>query len=103
MFSLYFLLSRRLKWRYRQPLLNLTRLIKPFLSILENVSSAHMCFSVAGHGGQYHNKADLSPKKNFFSNFLYRFGFLVQFYPYPQLGLKKYAQDQELLIFGVFF
>jgi hypothetical protein len=26
----------------------------------------------------------------------------VQFYPYPELGLKKYAQDQELSIFGDF-
>jgi hypothetical protein len=54
---------------------------------------AYMCFSVVGQSGQ-----------NFFQNFRSRFGFLVQFYPYPiNLGLKKYAQDQELLIFGVFF
>jgi hypothetical protein len=27
----------------------------------------------------------------------------VQFFPYPELEIKKYAQGQELLIFAVFF
>jgi hypothetical protein len=27
----------------------------------------------------------------------------VQFFPYPELEIKKYAQGQKLLIFGVFF
>jgi hypothetical protein len=63
-----------------------------------------MCFSVFGQSqsSQNHKKADLSLKINFFQNFRSRFGFLVQFYPYPELELKKYAQGQELLIFGVF-
>ena len=26
----------------------------------------------------------------------------MQFYPYPELEIKKYAQGQELLIFAVF-
>jgi hypothetical protein len=59
-------------------------------------------FSVAGHSGQNHKNADLSLKMNFFQIFRSRFGFLVQFYPYPELEIKKYAQDQELLIFAVF-
>jgi hypothetical protein len=58
-----------------------------------------MYFIVIGHCGQNHKKADLSLKINFFQNFLSRFGFLVQYYLYPKLGLKKYAQGQELLIF----
>jgi hypothetical protein len=61
-----------------------------------------MSFRVAGQSGQNHKKADLSLKINFFQNFRSRFGFLAQFYPYPQLEIKKYAQGQELLIFGVF-
>jgi hypothetical protein len=65
-------------------------------------SSAHMCFSVAGHSGQNHKKADLGLKMNFFQIFRSRFGFLVLFYPYPELEIKKYAQCQELLIFAVF-
>jgi hypothetical protein len=59
-----------------------------------------MGFSVADHSGQNHKKADLSLKINFFQIFRSKFGFLVQFY--PELGLTKYAQDQELLIFGDF-
>jgi hypothetical protein len=54
---------------------------KPFWIILEYFSSAHMCFSVAGHSGQNHKKADLSLKINFFQNFQSRFGLLVQIYP----------------------
>ena len=69
---------------------------------MEYFSSAHMCFSVAGHSGQNHKKADLSLKMNFFENFRSRFGFLVQFYFYPELEIKKNAQCQELLIFAVF-
>jgi hypothetical protein len=65
-------------------------------------SSAHMCFSVVGHSVQNHKKADLSLKINFFQFFRSRFGFFVQFYLYPELEIKKYAQGQELLIFGVF-
>jgi hypothetical protein len=61
-----------------------------------------MCLSVADHSGQNHKKADLSLKINFFQNFRPIFGFFVQFYPYPELEIKKYAQCQELLIFGVF-
>jgi hypothetical protein len=49
-----------------------------------------------------HENHDLSLKVNFFQIFRSRFGFLVQFYPYPELEVKKYAQGQELLIFGVF-
>ena len=30
------------------------------------------------------------------------FGFLVQFYPSPEMEIKKYTQGQELLIFAVF-
>jgi hypothetical protein len=62
-----------------------------------------MCFSMVGHSGQNHKKADLSLKINFFQFFRSRFGFLVQFYLYAELEIKKYAQGQELLIFGVFF
>jgi hypothetical protein len=76
---------------------------KPFWVIWEYFSSSHMCFSVAGHSGQNHKKADLSLKINFFQNFRSRLEFLVQFYPYLELELKKYAQGQELLIIGVFF
>jgi hypothetical protein len=61
-----------------------------------------MGFSVAGHSCQNHKKADLSLKMDFFQIFRSRFGFLVQFYPYPELEVKKYAQGQELLIFAVF-
>jgi hypothetical protein len=64
--------------------------------------SDHMCFSVIGHCGLKNKKADLSLKINFFQFFRSRFGFLVQFYPYPELEIKKYAQGQELLIFAVF-
>ena len=67
---------------------------------MEYFSSAHMCFSVDNHSGQKHNRADLSLKKNFFQNFRSKFGFLVQFYSYPELEVKKYAQGQELLFFG---
>ena len=74
---------------------------KPFWIILEYFSSAHMCFSVAGQSGQNHKKTDLGLKINFFQNFQSRLGFLVQFY--PELEIKKYAQGQELSIFGVFF
>jgi hypothetical protein len=56
---------------------------KPFWIILEHFSSAHLGFSVIGHCGQNHKKADLGLKKNFFQIFWSRFGFLVQFYPYP--------------------
>jgi hypothetical protein len=52
--------------------------------------------------GQNRKKADLSLKISFFQFFRSRFGFLVQFYPYPELEIKKYAHGQELLIFGVF-
>jgi hypothetical protein len=62
-----------------------------------------MGFRVTGHSGKNHKKNDLSLKINFFQFFRSRFGFLVQFYPYPELEIKKYAQCQELLIFGVFF
>jgi hypothetical protein len=65
-------------------------------------SSAHVGFSVVGQSGQNNKKADLSLKINFFQSFRSRFGFPVQFYPYPELELKKYAQGQELLIFAVF-
>ena len=65
-------------------------------------SRAYMCFYVIGHSGQNHKKADLSLKINFFQIFRSRFGYLVQFYPYPELEIKKYAQGQELLIFAVF-
>jgi hypothetical protein len=75
---------------------------KPFWIILEYFSSAHMCFSVNGHCGQNYKKVDLSLKINFFQVFRSRFGFLVQFYPYPELEINKYAQGTELLIFGVF-
>jgi hypothetical protein len=61
-----------------------------------------MGFSVAEHSGQNHKKDDLSLKINFFQIFRSKFGFLMQFYLYPELGLTKYAQDQELLIFGDF-
>ena len=61
-----------------------------------------MGFGVASQSGQNHEKADLSLKINFFQIFRSRFGFLVQFYPYPELEIKKYAQCQELLIFAVF-
>ena len=64
--------------------------------------SAHMCFSVADHSGQNHKKTDLSLKINFFQNFRSGFGFLVRFYLDHELEIKKYAQGQELLIFGVF-
>jgi hypothetical protein len=75
---------------------------KPFRIILEYFSSAHVGFSVVGQSGRNQKKADLSLKINFFQIFRSRFGFLVQFYPYPELEIKKYAQGQELLIFGVF-
>jgi hypothetical protein len=61
-----------------------------------------MCFSLADHSAQNHKTADLSLKIDFFQNFRSRFGFLVQFNPYPELEIKKYAQDRELLIFAVF-
>jgi hypothetical protein len=61
-----------------------------------------MGFRVTDHSGQNHKTADLSLKMNFFQFSRSRFGFLVQFYPYPELEIKKYAQGQELLIFGVF-
>ena len=77
-------------------------IFKPFWIIWESFSSAHICFSVVGQSGQNHKKADLSLKMNFFQIFRSRFGFLVQFYPYPELEIKKYAQGQELLIFAVF-
>jgi hypothetical protein len=76
--------------------------INAFWIIWEYFSSAHMGFSVADHSGQNHKMADLSLKINFFQIFRSRFGFLMQFYLYPELGLTKYAQDQELLIFGDF-
>jgi hypothetical protein len=60
-----------------------------------------MGFSVLGHSGQNHKMVDLSLKINFLQIFRSKFGFLVQFYPYPELE-KKYVQGQELLIFGVF-
>jgi hypothetical protein len=72
------------------------------LDYLRVFLSAHVGFSVAGHSGQNHKKADLSLKKNFFQIFRSRFGLLVQFYLYPELEIKKYAQGQELLIFAVF-
>ena len=75
---------------------------KPFWIIWEYFSSAHMGFSVTGNSGQNHKKADLSLKINFFQIFRSRFGFLVQFYPHPELEIKKYAQGQELLFFAVF-
>jgi hypothetical protein len=61
-----------------------------------------MGFSVAGHSGQNHTKADLSLNKNFFENFQSRFGFLVQFYPYPELEIKKYAQGARIINFWSF-
>jgi hypothetical protein len=61
-----------------------------------------MGFSVAGHSGQNHKKADLSLNKNFFENFQSRFGFLVQFYPYPELEIKKYAQGARITNFWSF-
>ena len=76
--------------------------INHFGLFCSNFSSAHMCFSVIGHCGQNHKKADLSLKINFFQFFRSRFGFLVQFYPNPELVIKKHAQSLELLIFGVF-
>jgi hypothetical protein len=51
-----------------------------------------MRFSVAGHSGQNHKKADLSLKMNFFQIFRSRFVVLVQFYPYSELEVKKYAE-----------
>jgi hypothetical protein len=69
---------------------------------LEYFSNAQMGFGVASQSGQNHKKTDLSLKINFFQNFRSRFGFLVQFYLFPELEIKKYAQGQELLIFGVF-
>jgi hypothetical protein len=47
---------------------------KSFWIILEYFSSAHMGFSVGGHNGQNHKKADLSLKINFFQNFRSKFG-----------------------------
>ena len=67
---------------------------------MDYFSNAHMCFSVAGDSGQNHKTADLSLKINFFQIFRSIFGFLVKFYPYPEI--KKYAEGQELLIFAVF-
>ena len=64
-------------------------------------SSAHLCFSVAGHSGQNHKKADMSLKINFFQIFRSRFGFLMQFYHYPW-DWQITSHDQELLIFGDF-
>jgi hypothetical protein len=58
-----------------------------------------MGLRVTGHSGQNHKKADLSLKINFFQFFRSRFGNLMQF---SELEIKKYAQGQELLIFGVF-
>jgi hypothetical protein len=48
---------------------------------------------VAGNSGKNHKTADSSLKINFFQ---------MQFYLYPELGLKKYAPDQEILNFGNF-
>jgi hypothetical protein len=62
-----------------------------------------MCFCVTGNSGQNNKMADLSLKINFFQFFRSRFEFLMQFYPNPELEIKKYAQGQELLIFRVFF
>jgi hypothetical protein len=62
-----------------------------------------MCFSVVGQSGQNPKKADMSLKINFFQIFRSRFGFLMQFFLYPEFGLTKYAQEHELLIFGDFF
>jgi hypothetical protein len=64
---------------------------------------AHMCLSVVGQSGQNHKKAHLSLKIIFFQIFQSRFRFLVQFFSYPELEIKKYAQGHELLIFGAFF
>jgi hypothetical protein len=70
--------------------------------LFESILCAHMGFSLAGHSGQNHKKADLSLKMNFFQIFRSRLGFLVQFYPLSELEIKKYAQCKELLIFVVF-
>ena len=70
---------------------------KKFLSKRDVKICAHVGFSVVGQSGQNNKKADLSLKMNFFQNFRSRFGFLMQFYHYPELGLTKYAHDKELL------
>ena len=75
---------------------------KPFWIILEYFSSAHMGFGVASQSGQNHKKTVLSLKINFFQIFRSRFGFLVRFYLYPELKIKKYAQGQELFILEFF-
>jgi hypothetical protein len=48
------------------------------------------------------DKDRFEPENKLFSNFRPRFGFLMQFCLFPELGLTKRAQDQELLIFGDF-
>ena len=60
-------------------------------------------FSVVGDSGQNHKKADLSLKINFFQIFRSRFGFIVQFYPYPELEIKTVCKGSRIINFWSFF
>jgi hypothetical protein len=64
---------------------------------------AYMSFIVTGHSGQNHKKADLSLKIDFFQSFRSRFGFLVQFYPYPELEIKNICPGSRFINFWSFF
>jgi hypothetical protein len=47
--------------------------------------------------------ADLAPKTNSNPNFESKFGFLVKFYPNPELGLKKSASELKKMNLYPFF
>jgi hypothetical protein len=49
-----------------------------------------------GRVGPFTKTAYLGRHIFIFSNFLFRFGFLVSFYPSPELDLLKYAQNQKI-------
>ena len=83
---------------FRNFLWNRLLLIKSnqFGVILKVISSEYQYMSTNGRNGPFTKTAYLGRKLFIFSNFLFRIGFLVSFYLWPELDLLKCAQCKKI-------
>ncbi len=74
-----------------------------FLRSFDEFSCFNSYYHRSPQESQKTKKADLAPKTNSNPNFESRFGFLVKFYPFPEMGLNISGLELKILNLYPFF
>ena len=74
-----------------------------FWGLLNQFSCFNSYYHLSPHESQKPKKDNLAPKTNPKPNFESRFGFLVKFYPFPELGFKISGLERKKMNLYPFF